>query len=213
MTSVSGVESVSGLPVLRSRRVVLRQPMPADVAARVEVADDPETHRMYGGSAETWRHTAYTEDEAAARAERHLLQDISNVRPFVIAALVWSDGRPVDEPEGRYIGGARLHEIRWEDRRARLAIGIFDRRFWSQGYGSEAIRLLLRYGFEDLDLHRIDLRVLEYNLRAIRAYEKCGFVREGVERETALVDGEWHGDVIMSILKHEFRAEPWAADA
>lgn len=199
--------------MLRSRRVVLRQNMPADVAARVEVPDDPETHRMYGGSTETWRHIALTGDEAASRAERHLRQDVSNVRRFVIAALAWPDGRPVDETEGRYIGGARLHEIRWEDRRARLAIGIFDRRFWSQGYGSEAIRLLLRYGFEDLDLHRIDLRVLEYNLRAIRAYEKCGFVREGVERETALVDGEWHGDVIMSILEHEFRAKPWAPGA
>ena len=51
--------------------------------------------------------------------------------------------------------------------------------------------------------------VLEYNVRAIRAYEKCGFVREGVERESALVDGAWHGDVIMGILEHEYRSQPW----
>jgi RimJ/RimL family protein N-acetyltransferase len=55
--------------------------------------------------------------------------------------------------------------------------------------------------------------VLEYNTRAIRAYEKCGFVREGIERETALVDGAWHGDVIMSLLEDGYRAQPWAAGA
>jgi RimJ/RimL family protein N-acetyltransferase len=66
------------------------------------------------------------------------------------------------------------------------------------------------YGFEELRLHRIDLRVLDYNARALRAYEKCGFVREGLERESALVDGTWHSDVIMSILEQEYRAQPWA---
>lgn len=59
---------------------------------------------------------------------------------------------------------------------------------------------------EQLGLHRVDLRVLAYNHRAIACYEKCGFVREGVEREGALVAGEWHGDVMMSILEAEYRA-------
>lgn len=67
-------------------------------------------------------------------------------------------------------------------------------------------RLVLRYAFEDLGLHRVDLRVLEYNDRAIAVYEKCGFVREGVERESANVAGKWHSDLIMGILEHEYRA-------
>ena len=129
---------------------------------------------------------------------------------FVVAARRWPDGRPVPQPEGRYIGGIRLHAISWADRRARVAVGLFDRRFWSHGYGTEALRLLARYGFEVLGLHRIDLRVLDDNPRAIRAYEKCGFLREGVERESALVDGRWHSDVLMGLLEDEYRAQEWA---
>jgi RimJ/RimL family protein N-acetyltransferase len=91
-----------------------------------------------------------------------------------------------------------------------MAMGIYDRRFWSRGFGTEALRLLLRYAFDDLALHRVDLRVIAYNVRAMRCYEKCGFVREGVERECALVDGVWHDDVMMGILEDEYRAQPWA---
>jgi RimJ/RimL family protein N-acetyltransferase len=55
-----------------------------------------------------------------------------------------------------------------------------------------------------LNLHRISARVLDYNTRAIRAYETCGFVVEGRERESAHVDGKWHDDVMMGLLDSEF---------
>ena len=55
-----------------------------------------------------------------------------------------------------------------------------------------------------LRMHRIGIRVLAYNQRAIHAYKKCGFVIEGRERETAFVDGAWHDDVMMGLLDHEF---------
>ena len=70
----------------------------------------------------------------------------------------------------------------------------------------ELIRLLLQYAFADLRLHRIGIRVLAYNKRATRAYEKCGFVIEGRERETAFVNGAWHDDLMMGIVEHKFRA-------
>ena len=200
----------SELPVLRGRRVLLRQPVPGDAAARLEVPADPEAHRLYGGSGPPAPVTAAT---VAADLAGYARQDLTRTRGFVVAALVWPDGRPAGAATGRYVGGIRLHTLVWPDRRARLAVGLFDRRFWSHGYGSEAIRLLLRYGFEVLGLHRIDLRVLADNGRAIRAYEKCGFVREGVERESALVDGRWHSDVLMGLLEQEYRAQPWAAGA
>jgi len=65
-----------------------------------------------------------------------------------------------------------------------------------------------------MGLHRVDLRVLEYNERGIAAYAKCGFRREGLERESALVAGRWYSDVIMGILEHEYRdlAPAWWAD-
>jgi [ribosomal protein S5]-alanine N-acetyltransferase len=197
------------LPTLRGHRVLLRQPVPHDAVTRRELPPDPEAHRMYGGSGDPKPLTAADVEASLAAYER---QDLARQRAFCLTALAWPDGSPVERPEGRLIGTVRLHAISWPDRNARLAIGIFDRRFWSHGYGTEAMRLLLRHAFEDLRLHRIDLRVLEYNTRAIRAYEKCGFVREGIERESALVDGCWYSDVIMSILEYEYRSQPWATE-
>ncbi len=127
-------------------------------------------------------------------------------------AIAWCPASRCRKPYGwvidlddRAIGAVRLHSLNAPDRCARLAIGIFAPECWGLGYGTLAIRLVLRYAFEELRLHRVDLRVLDYNTRAIACYEKCGFVREGVERESALVDGQWHSDVIMGILEGEFR--------
>jgi RimJ/RimL family protein N-acetyltransferase len=85
-----------------------------------------------------------------------------------------------------------------------MAIGIFDPELLGKGLGSESIRLVLKYAFEHLQLHRIGIRVLAYNTRAIRAYEKCGFVVEGREREAAFVNDAWHDDVMMGLLETEF---------
>ena len=84
-----------------------------------------------------------------------------------------------------------------------MAVGIFDPTLLGQGLGSEAILLVLRHAFAELKLHRIGVRVLGYNRRAIRAYEKCGFAVEGREREAAFVNGAWHDDIIMGVLEHE----------
>lgn len=106
---------------------------------------------------------------------------------------------------GRCIGVAFLHSLVETDQRARYAIGIFQSSDWNKGFGTEATCLVLDYAFNQLGLHRLDVRVLEHNNRAIRCYEKCGFVREGVERESALIDGQWRSDLIMGILAHEYR--------
>jgi RimJ/RimL family protein N-acetyltransferase len=74
----------------------------------------------------------------------------------------------------------------------------------NHGYGTEAMKLVLAHGFDDMQLHRIELRVLARNKRAIRAYEKCGFVYEGTKREAALIDGEWFDDLMMAVLADEF---------
>nr|WP_309546968.1 GNAT family protein [Rhizobium rhizogenes]QCL10562.1 acetyltransferase family protein [Rhizobium rhizogenes] len=66
------------------------------------------------------------------------------------------------------------------------------------------IRLLLQYAFAELNLHRIGIRALAYNQRAIRGYKKCGFVIEGREREAAFVTRAWHDEVMMGIVEREF---------
>ena len=100
-----------------------------------------------------------------------------------------------------------LHHISQADKSASLAIGIFDPALYSRGIGTQTIMLMLKYGFEELTLHRIELKVLEYNKRAIRCYEKCGFKADGVLRESAFIDGCYHSDIIMSILEDEYRQQ------
>lgn len=140
--------------------------------------------------------------------------DYRSLRPLTLAEVKRSYRRlQADqfgwsvEYTGRCIGSARLHGLVQADQRASYAIGIWDSKVWGQGLGTEVTRLVLRYAFERLRLHRVSLRVLAYNHRAIRCYEKCGFVREGVERESALVAGEWHDDFIMGILQQEYREQ------
>ena len=108
--------------------------------------------------------------------------------------------------DGRFIGSVSFHDIEETDWRARLAIGILRADEMNRSLGTEAMKLVLAHGFGEMNLHRIDLRVLTRNKRAIRAYEKCGFVHEGTERESAYVDGKWEDDVFMSVLEHEFKS-------
>ncbi|MFN3742271.1 MAG: GNAT family N-acetyltransferase [Anaerolineales bacterium] len=102
------------------------------------------------------------------------------------------------------IGNCGLFKIDWKNSSAELGIFIGRKDLWNQGYGSETVHLLCRHGFDTLNLHRIYLHVYDYNLRAIRAYEKCGFVKEGRLREARYTDGKYYDVWIMSILRSEW---------
>jgi len=106
--------------------------------------------------------------------------------------------------DSEIIGIAFLHSIDLNDKRARYAVGIYNKKNWNKGYGQEISDTVLNYSFKTLDLHRIDLRVLAYNKRAIASYQKSGFVQEGVLRENAFINSVWHDDIVMSILSHEY---------
>ena len=175
-------------PTLQGQHVTLRPPRLTDQADRLRAGYVPEYVWLCGGDPEPSR--PYTAQDAAAWYERLTAQ------PHGWTIVV----------EGYCIGLARLHSLDEENRRARYAIGIFDSAAWGRGYGAETTRLVLRYAFETLGLHRVDLRVIDYNERAIACYTKCGFMREGIERESAWIAGQWHSDVLMSILEHEYQA-------
>jgi RimJ/RimL family protein N-acetyltransferase len=92
-----------------------------------------------------------------------------------------------------------------KDRCAAVGIAL-GREHIGRGYGTDAMRIIVGYGFREMGLHRIQLIVAPFNPAGIRAYEKAGFVKEGRQRERVLHDGRWYDEVLMSILDHEWAA-------
>jgi diamine N-acetyltransferase len=106
-----------------------------------------------------------------------------------------------------FIGNCGLIDIDWQNRKAELGIHIGEKDFWDKGYGTKAMLLLLKHGFENLNLHRLWLRVFETNQRAIHAYEKAGFTMEGKFREAQYLEGKYVDVMIMSMLKSEWQGD------
>ena len=93
------------------------------------------------------------------------------------------------------------------NRKATLGIFIGDKEYQNNGYGTEAIKLILEYGFKYLNLHSVKLHVFSFNKRAKRCYEKCGFKEVGKSRENVFINGKWYDTIIMDILENEFEGE------
>lgn len=165
--------------------VALRRVREDDATAHRRFGVSPEIVRMYGGDP---RSPPANDPE---RARRWLGGLAAHPHAWVIEAF------------GALAGQVRLDGADGPDRRARLAVGLLGEGLLGRGIGRAAIGLALDHAFGLLDLHRVDLRVLAFNRRAIRCHFACGFVHEGTEREAALVGRERHDDWIMGILRSE----------
>jgi RimJ/RimL family protein N-acetyltransferase len=106
--------------------------------------------------------------------------------------------------DNRSIGDVGLSGIDWIHRNAYLGISIGEREEWGKGYGTDAVRVILRLAFTELNLHRVSLTVFDYNQRAIRAYEKAGFRMEGRQRGYLKREGQRWDLLYMGILRHEW---------
>ncbi|MDI6104745.1 GNAT family protein [Actinoplanes sp. NEAU-A12] len=176
-------------PVLTGERVVLRPFADEDVAVFLEALTDPEMARLTGSPADGWPGEERTRAWYATRNAQDDRLDLA----------------VVDRAGGACVGEVVLNE--WDpgnrscNFRTLLAAAGRDR-----GLGTEAVRLIVGYGFEQLGLHRISLEVYAHNPRARRVYEKVGFVAEGVLRQV-LRDGDgWVDATVMSILAPEWAA-------
>jgi RimJ/RimL family protein N-acetyltransferase len=118
--------------------------------------------------------------------------------------------------EDRLIGLIGLYTIFQPQREAFMGIQIGERDYWGKGFGTDALRVLLRYGFDELNLQRVSLSVLEGNERAMRSYEKCGFRYEGRERQVWTYDSRRWDEIYMGLLREEWAAnspEQWTMDS
>jgi RimJ/RimL family protein N-acetyltransferase len=110
----------------------------------------------------------------------------------------------IETKDGRHIGNCGLHHGAIEDRRADLGIAIGEQDCWGKGYGTDAVRTLLRFGFEEMNLHRISLDVYDFNERARASYRKAGFVEEALKRQDQYKDGRYLDVITMAILRPEW---------
>ena len=124
---------------------------------------------------------------------------------YIFRLRTLEDARPDAD---KLIGVVALGDVQWVHRTAMLGIAIGERAYRGRGYGSEAIRLLLRYGFEELNLYRIWLTTISFNLPAIRCYERAGFVREGAQRAMIEREGRRFDLLYFGMIRDEWRDAP-----
>jgi RimJ/RimL family protein N-acetyltransferase len=108
------------------------------------------------------------------------------------------------EYQGRHVGGAGLEHVDSKNANAEVGLFIGEPDLWDGGLGGDVLRTLLRYGFEQLNLNRIYLRVFADNERAVHLYEKIGFQHEGRWREHEFRHGRYHDMLWMAILRREW---------
>jgi RimJ/RimL family protein N-acetyltransferase len=126
--------------------------------------------------------------------EKELEKDPADMFTFMIRTL----------EDDCLIGDIGLEEFHWMHGDAYVGIGLGDRDYWGKGYGTDAMKVILRYAFNELNLHRVSLSVFEYNPRAIRSYEKVGFIHEGRVRQYLHKEGRRWDLFFMGITKDEW---------
>ncbi|MDQ0930664.1 GNAT family N-acetyltransferase [Streptomyces turgidiscabies] len=183
---MTNVPDFSVKPVLTGEKAVLRPFTEADAEVIAEVIEDPEVIRF------TFEPDTVITPESlrswyGSRSDRTDRLDLA----------------VTDRATGELVGEVVLNEWNPATRSCNFRT-LLGPRGRGRGLGTEATRLIVAYGFEQLGLHRIELQTYAHNQRALRVYEKVGFVVEGVRREVQLREGEWADEVLMAILDHEW---------
>ena len=189
-----------------SDRIRLRAAERSDIPLFVSWLNDPEVtagttlvYPMSQAEEEIWFDD--TLKQPAAQHPMVIEMRIPGERPP--GSVSFPPGAMPVEVDWVPIGTCNYFAIDWRSRSSEVGILIGEKRFWNQGYGTEAMRLLVKHGFETLNLHRVWLRVYANNPRAIRAYEKVGFIHEGRMREAIYKNGSYIDVLLMSILENE----------
>lgn len=108
-----------------------------------------------------------------------------------------------DLETGKYIGGCSINECDVKNRTCTIGIMIGDKEYWSKGYGSDALKVLIKFIFEEVNMNKIKLKVFSFNTRAIACYKKVGFKEEGILKKELYRNGKYHDEILMAIFKSE----------
>ncbi|MPM36772.1 Spermidine N(1)-acetyltransferase [bioreactor metagenome] len=108
-----------------------------------------------------------------------------------------------DLKTGKYIGGCSINECDVKNRTCVVGIMIGDKEYWGKGYGSDALKVLIKFIFEEVNMNKIKLNVFSFNNRAIACYKKVGFKEEGILKKEIYRNGRYYDEIIMAMFKDD----------
>lgn len=183
-------DTFGGYTMYKGKRVTLRA---------VEQEDIPEILRHFNDI--EVRRYLHMITPVSAEEEEKWIQNLTQQRKAGTAYLFAIE---LQKPK-LFLGVCGLLRLDWIHRSAELGISLNNKQYWGKGLGTEAIHLLVKFGFNTLNLHRISLTVFEDNLRALRVYEKVGFTKTGRQREYIRRMGRYFDLFTMDLLADEYR--------
>ncbi len=179
-----------GNELLSGDLVRLARPVPADFAEIARWSADMEYQRLLR------RALVYPGTETEIAEWLGGKTDEYEFAPFTIRTL----------DEDRLVGFLGIKDIFWQSRHCSFFVSIGDSAERGKGYGSDAVKAMLKYCFWEMNLNRVGLEVMSYNEAAKRSYEKIGFKHEGTMRQWVYRDGVYYDIELMSILRPEWEA-------
>lgn len=164
------------------------------ITLRKVTEEDTEIYHSWRNNTEVMKSTSPTLDQYTKADTASFIQMISGATD---AKSYMIELNETAQP----IGIISLIHIDYKNRNAECVIDLGEADQWGKGFGKEAMQLLLSYAFEELNLHKVYLRVFSFNERAVRLYEKLGFEKEGEQKDQLFRNAEWHSVVLMAIFQ------------
>lgn len=176
------------MPVLYGKTVMLREYRREDLEDIRAWVNDPAVTRYLGGG-------SLLKPQTCEMTRAFLEAKLAGGYQFVIARL----------SDGAYLGQIDACDLDLINRRAEIGIVLGDKSWQGRGYGTEALGLMVKYLFTQVNLNRVTLQVEAENAAAIRCYEKCGFRQEGVLRSHVFREGMYRDVWVMGLLRDEWQ--------
>lgn len=177
--------------MLKGKKVVLRPIRKSDLELFLKWFNDTEVIKNL---------VLYLPMTEAAE-EKWIQEAMEKQRPIFMIEAILPNGRR------KPIGNCGFHQIREKDRVASFGIAIGEKKFWNRGYGTEATRLVIDYGFTWLNLHKIESAAIDFNDRSIKMHLKVGFKKEGRRVESWYRDGKYADSIKFGLLKRWWEKE------
>jgi len=187
------VMSIGGNKMIKGKLVQLRPVQRSDISYFLQWFNDPDVTQYL------LIYLPMTE-----MAEQKFIEEIGTTRAATSSFFVIE---VEDAEKTKAIGTISLNGINAKDHNATFGIAIGDKKYWSKGYGTEAAGLIIKYGFEQLNLHRINSGALSFNDRSIRMHLKLGFREEGRRREIIFRNGAYCDEVMFGLLREEWKKQ------